>query len=204
MKTLKILLIGIAIIFSGMVNAQKIKLVSGNLNFLKGQEILKVVYNYDDMSVGKFDNEEDYIAKKVKDYNDDEPGKGDKWREAWFNDRADRFQPKFEELINKYLESSGVIISAASKDAKYTMILKTTFTEPGYNIGISRRPARINTDVIFIETGNPDKELAKIEITKSPGSGAWGADFDSGYRIQEAYAKCGKELGQYLSKKAFK
>lgn len=204
MKTLKILLVGIAIIFSGMVYAQKIKLVSGNLDFLKEQKVLKVEYNYEDMSVGKFDNEEDYIAKKVKEYNDDEPGKGDKWREAWLNDRADRFQPKFEELINKYLETSKVIVSAGSEDAKYTMILKTTFTEPGFNVGVARKPALINADVIFIETSNPDKKLAEIEIIKSTGSGAWGADFDTGYRIQESYAKCGKELGKYFSKKVFK
>ncbi|MBC8486924.1 MAG: hypothetical protein H8D45_12920 [Bacteroidetes bacterium] len=202
MKT-KILLVSLAIIFSGMVYGQKIKLVSGDLNFLKGQKVLKVEYNYEDMSVGKFDNEEDYIAQKVKDYNEDEPGKGEKWREAWFNDRADRYQPFFEELINKYLEDNKVVVSPVSKDAKYTKILKTTFTEPGFNVGVARRPALINADVIFIETGNPDDELAKIEITKSPGSGAWGTDFDTGYRIQEAYAKCGKELGKYLSKKAF-
>ncbi|MCD4791379.1 MAG: hypothetical protein K8R37_15400, partial [Bacteroidales bacterium] len=202
MKT-KILLVSIAIIFSGMVYGQKIKLVSGNLDFLKGQKVLKVDYNYENMSVGKFDNEEDYIAKKVKDYNEDEPGKGDEWREAWFNDRASRYQPFFEELINKYLEDKKVVVSPVSKDAKYTMILKTTFTEPGFNVGVARKPAMINADVIFIETGNPDNELAKIVITKSPGSGAWGADFDTGYRIQEAYAKCGKELGKYLSKKAF-
>jgi hypothetical protein len=204
MKALKIfILFSIALIFSGTVCAQKIKLVSGNLNFLKGQKVIKVEYDYEDMSVGKFDNEEDYIAKRVKEYNEAEPGTGDKWREAWFNDRADRFQPKFEELINKYLENSDVIVSSQSKDAKYTLILKTTLTEPGYNVGISRRPALINADVIFIETNNPDKELAKFEITKSPGSGAWGQDYDTGYRIQEAYAKCGKELGKYLSRKVF-
>jgi hypothetical protein len=29
-------------------------------------------------------------------------------------------------------------------------------------------------------------------------------DMDTGVRITEAYAKCGKEIGKYLSKKAFK
>lgn len=204
MKTIKIwTLLSVAIIFSGVVNAQKIKLVSGNLDFLKGQKVLNVEYNYDGMSVGKFKNEADYIAKKVNNYNEDEPGKGDKWRENWFNDRAKRYQPNFEELINKYLENCGVVVRPDSKDAKYTLILKTTFTEPGFNIGISRKPALINVKVIFIQTDEPEKELAIIGITKCPGRGAGGYDFDVAYRIEEAYAKCGKELGKYLLKKAF-
>ena len=204
MKTLKIsILVCLAIIISGMVNAQKIKLVSGNLDFLKGQKVLKVEYNYEDMYVGK-EKEEDYIKIKVIDYNFDEPGKGDKWREAWFNDRTDRFQPKFELLLNKYLKNSGVTIRPENEDAKYTLLLKTTMIEPGFFIGSGiRKTTKINTEAIFIKTDNPDKELAKIVITKSPSSAEWARDFDVGYRIMKAYAKCGKELGKYLSKKAF-
>ena len=43
--------------------AQKIKLLEGDLGSLKGQTSLKTEFEYD-MSVGKFDKEEDYIAKK--------------------------------------------------------------------------------------------------------------------------------------------
>lgn len=205
MRTLKIsAIICMLFILSGVVHAQKIKLVSGNLDFLKGEKIIKVEYDYSDMGVGRYDKEADYVNQKVKDYNDDEPGRGDKWHEAWVNDRYDRFQPKFEELINKYLEDVGVIVSATSHDAKYTMILKTTFTEPGFNVGVMRKPALINTDVIFIETDSPDNELAKIKVEKSPGNAAMGYDYDTGLRLQEAYAKCGKELGKYLTKNVFK
>lgn len=205
MRTLKIsAIICMLFILSGVVHAQKIKLASGNLDFLKGEKIIKAEYDYSDMGVGRYDKEADYVNQKVKDYNDDDPGRGDKWHEDWVNDRYDRFQPKFEELINKYLEDVGVIISAGSHDAKYTMILKTTFTEPGFNVGVMRRPALINTDVIFIETGSPDNELAKIIVEKSPGNAAMGNDYDTGLRLQEAYAKCGKELGKYLTKSAFK
>ncbi|MEZ5198913.1 MAG: hypothetical protein R2764_21805 [Bacteroidales bacterium] len=205
MRTLKITAIMcMVIIFSGAVHAQKVKLASGKLDFLKGETVIKVEYDYSDMGVGKFDKEADYVAQKVKDYNDDEPGRGDKWQEAWVNDRADRYQPKFEELINKYLEEAGVVVSAGSQDAKYTMILKTTFTEPGFNVGVARKPALINAEVVFIETGSPDNELAKITVDNSPGGGAFGNDYDAGFRIQEAYAKCGKELAKFLVKNVYK
>ncbi len=204
MKAFKIItLVCIAILFSGMANAQKVKLVYGKLDFLKGQKVIKVEYDYEKMTVGKM-SETKYIAKKVKGYNEDEAGKGDKWEKAWFNDREDRFQPKFEELINKYLDKAGVTVSPTSEDAKYVLILKTTFTEPGYNIGISRKSAYINATAIFVEKDNHEKILAKIEIAKSPGATAFGYDFDTGQRISEAYAKCGKSLGGFLTKKAFK
>jgi hypothetical protein len=41
-------------------------------------------------------------------------------------------------------------------------------------------------------------------MTGVPGRGAMGNDYDTGFRIQEAYAKCGKETGAFLAKKAFK
>ena len=45
--------------------------------------------------------------------------------------------------------------------------------------------------------------LAVITLKNIPGRGM-GNDYDAGYRIQESYAKCGKSLGAYLVKKAFK
>ncbi len=62
----------------------------------------------------------------------------------------------------------------------------------------------INVEVIFVETANPDNQIAVIEMTNVPGRGAMGNDYDTGYRISEAYAKCGKSLGALLVKKGFK
>ena len=44
-------------------NAQKVKLISGKLNVLKGQSDLLMEYDYSDMAVGKYKKEADYIAK---------------------------------------------------------------------------------------------------------------------------------------------
>jgi len=41
-------------------------------------------------------------------------------------------------------------------------------------------------------------------MDKAPGQDWGGFDYDAGYRIQESYAKSGKTLGQFLTKKAFK
>lgn len=181
---------------------QKLKVTSGDLKFLKGQTHINIEYDYDNMGVGKFDKEEDYVTEKVEDYNKKEAGRGDEWKENWINDREERYEPKFEELINKNLEKFNAKVGEFP-DATYTLVLKTTFTEPGFNVGVVRKNAYTDYEVVFINN-ETQEEMATMTIVKSPGLGAMGYDFDSGLRIQESYAKAGKELGQYLAKNAFK
>ena len=187
------------LIAGSMLNAQKISVKKGDLGFLKGQKSLLVTFDYSNMAVGKFDKEEDYIAKKVEDYNKSEAGKGDKWREAWKNDRASRYEPKFEELFNEYTSKTGITGKRDVADAQFEMNIHTTFTEPGFNIGITRKPAFIDLVITFINISSGE-ELAVMEVDNCPGRDAFGYDFDTGYRIEEAYAKLGKSLAGYISK----
>lgn len=198
MKKKTIFIACIAMLFSAPLFAQKIKVNSGNLDFLKGVDVINVEYDYESMGVGKYDRESDYVADKVSDYNAKEPGRGDTWKESWVADREERFEPKFEELINKSLEKKNVSVGG-HPDAEYTLILKTTFTEPGFNVGVVRKNASINCEAVFVSTSSGE-ELATVTITNSPGRGGMGYDFDTGFRIQEAYAKAGKELGRFISK----
>ena len=74
--------------------SQKIKLIEGDVSVLKGQKSVTTEFTYDNMSVGKFPNEADYIAKKKAEYNEKEPGSGDTWEEKWVADRKERFEPR--------------------------------------------------------------------------------------------------------------
>ena len=47
--------------------AQKLKLVEGDLSVLKSVTSINTVFTYENMSVGKFDKESDYITKKKED-----------------------------------------------------------------------------------------------------------------------------------------
>jgi hypothetical protein len=203
MKIIKTAFIALLVLGMTNVQAQKIKVKSGDLGFLKGQTEVLVQFDYSDMAVGKFDKEEDYVAKKVEEYNKAEAGKGDNWKENWIADRKNRFQPKFDELINKYTSKVNCDFDESNENATYLMIVKTTFTEPGWNIGISRRDAMINVTVLFVEKANTNNVLAEMTISNIPGRTAMGGDYDTGLRISEAYAMCGKALGSYLVKKAF-
>ena len=186
-------------IFSSPLFAQKAKVYEGNFKALKGEKMINVEYDYSNTSVGKFDKEQDYLDEKVKEKNEEEAGTGDSWLIKWKSDREERFEPKFEELMNEYLGEEGIKVGKYP-DAKYTIILKTTHTEPGWNVGVMRKSASIDTDIWLVETGK-DNALGKLALNKVPGRDAWGLDFDTGYRLQEAYAKCGKSLAKYLTKK---
>lgn len=178
--------------FSGNLKAQRIKVQEGSIDAVKAESSINFEYTYDNMSVGKFDREEDYVAKKKEDYNNKEAGRGDTWAKAWVDDRKNRFEPKFEELFTEYSNKTN------SKNAKYTLIFKTTFTEPGYNVGVMRKNAQINATVLIVETANPSNVIAKIAVDKALGRTFGGYDFDTGGRIAEAYADAGKALGKYL------
>lgn len=179
-------------------SAQKMKMVSGNFNALKGEKTVDLQFTYDNMRVGKY-AEADYLEKKKTEYNGKEPGKGDKFVKSWNDDRRFRFEPKFEELFN----DKGPITGMRGEESKYTFVINTSFTEPGYNIGVSKMPASINAEVKLIEkeSGN---QLGQWEAKGVPGSQFGGYDFDTGSRLAESYAKLAKELRKYLEKNVFK
>jgi hypothetical protein len=199
MKKIFVLIVILALVPGAVLNAQKIKMKTGTLDFLNGQKSLLVKYDYSEMAVGKFPKEEDYIAKKREEYNTKEAGKGDKWAESWVADRAARFEPKFEELFNHYCAEKGLPCSKTAENAEYEMVVHTFFTEPGYNIGISRQNAYIDADVSFRRIADGE-EVCVIGFDNVPGMLAMGYDFDTGQRISESYAKLGKSLAGLVLK----
>lgn len=198
MKTKQLTMLAAALVLSTAAIAQKVKLQEGDLSPLKGEQKFNVQYVYDGMTVTtKNVPEEEFISNKKSDLNQKEPGKGDKWAEAWKADRSSRFEQQFKEEFDK---QSGAEVGNFA-DAKYTLIFKTTHTEMGYNIGISRRPAYIDGVLTVVETGNPDKVIARLSVDDCPGRTFGGGDFESGLRLQESYAVAGKGVGKFFRKK---
>ncbi len=179
------------------VFAGKIILKSGNLTDLKSQKNIIVLFDYSDMKVGKNLTEEDYVNQKVNERNEKSQGSGESWKSGWINARKDRYQPKFIELFNKQTNKHSLTVSETG-DSQYTLIVKTVYTEPGFNVGVWRERARIDFVFLLVETSNPTKIIAELSADAIPGGQAMGYDFDSGSRIAESYAKGGKMLGQFI------
>lgn len=178
-------------------HAQKIKTKEGDPSVIKNESSVNIEFTYDNISVGKFADEKDYIKKKTEEYNAKEPGRGDIWAKNWVADRQNRYEPKF---IDLYTITSGRTVN---KTARYTLIFKTKSIEPGYNIAGGmmlggRKNASLDAELWIVETANPSKALAIITVENAPG-GVWGGyDYDTGTRIAESYAKAAKSLSKYI------
>jgi len=194
MKSTHLIIAFVLFLIPALVCGQKIKEKEGNVKDLKGLTAVKIEYDYSGLGVGKFEVEQEYIDDKVAEMNEDEAGSGDKWKEAWFNDRPTRYEPKFEELFSK---NADFLESGQDVESEVVMLVHTTFIEPGFNVGVARKPAYIDLTVSFTRNG---QLVAELDLIKSPGTGGAGFDFDTGWRIAEAYAKAGKSLGKYLDK----
>ncbi|KQS34172.1 hypothetical protein [Dyadobacter sp. Leaf189] len=181
--------------------AQRVEARSGDVAVLSGQKIVNVKYDYSSFGVGKFATEQEYLDKKAAEYNAKESGKGDAWKKAWVDDRKNRFEPKFEELFNKGMEDKGLQIVQSRPDAAYTMIVRTKFVEPGFNVGVMRRNAYIDYEIDVVESNNKSGKVAELAMRNVPGAVAFGMDFDTGARLAESYAKAGKSLAAFLEKK---
>tara|TARA_B110000285_G_scaffold80782_1_gene93242 strand:+ start:270 stop:872 length:603 start_codon:yes stop_codon:yes gene_type:complete len=180
--------------------SQKITIEEGDFSFLKEVTKLNVTYDYSEMGVGKFKTEKEYTDKKVSEKNKSKTGNGDIWLESWEGSRERVYQPKFESLFNKVLTKRSMDINTGRDDATYTLVVKTTFTEPGWNIGITKKSSAISFVYTIIETESK-KVMLKLVQKKVPGSQVMGMDFDTSTRISESYAKGGKMLAGLIYKK---
>ena len=198
-KGIKLLLIFVAL--SSFAFSQKVMLLEGDggFDFIVSQPVVNVAYDFTDYSVGKYASEEEYVNKKVTEGNEKEDGKGDRWKESWYGSRERVYQPKFESLFNKTLKKKGVSIDQGEQGVKYTLTVKTTFIEPGFNIGIASRPSAVSFEYIF--TNSDGDVVARLSQKMVPGSQAMGMDFDTSTRISESYAKAGKMLAGHIYKK---
>ncbi len=173
--------------------AQRIRKVEGNPAEIGKETKMNIVFTYDHMSVGKFNKEEEYIQSKKAEYNKKESGKGDKWEESWKGDRTSRFEPNF---IDLFMKNTSFVVGNYP-EAKYTMIVNTSRTEPGYNIYISKKNAEIDLEIKFIETATK-RTVAEYVVKNAPGRTFGGYDYDTGLRIEESYATAGKHFGKEL------
>lgn len=191
--TISLLLVSVNLFAGG------IKVISGSNSAFANEKMMNIQFDYSSFGVGKFKTEEEYTSSKVTEYNSKEAGKGDKWLIGWKEARKAKYEPKFQELLNKELEEKGVIYGS-NPSAKYTLTVKITFFEPGYNIGISSKPSYVSYEFSFAETANPTKILSKLSLEEVRGASFGGMDFDVTMRVAESFAKGGKMLGSYLSK----
>ncbi|MEP0263984.1 hypothetical protein [Dokdonia sp.] len=194
----------LALLFVSLSFSQKMKVVSGNFDFIKDQKQINVEFVYDNVTVHKkkLSNDE-YVKERTADLEEKGRGKGKAWAKKWIASRELIYAPKFLELMNRdLLEKKGISFEEDLPDAKYTLIVEAVWFYPGYNIGISRQPAKVSTLLKFVETANRDNVVLEITGKNAPGN-RFGGTFSNEDRLGEGYAKTGKTLSKMIMKKAF-
>ncbi len=186
---------------TSMVFSQKVKVTQGDFKNLKGISAYNLEFDYSNLSIPKYDSEEEFLKDKMAKRDEKNPDSGEKFKESWFSDRPNRYEPKFIESFNKRFED-GEIKVGKDIGAEYTMKIHTTMMYAGYNVGVMRQNSKIEATVSVYKTGEPSNIIFSGDYTKVEGNGAFGMDYDSGYRISEAYAKLAKEIAANIKKKA--
>ena len=184
-----------------MMFSQKAKVLDGNIKNLKGITQYDLVFDYTDVSIPKYDSEEDFLKDKMAKRDEKEPGAGQKFKKAWFGDREEHYEPKFIESFNKRF-GNGEVKVGKNLGSEYVMKVHTTLLYAGYNVGVMRQNAKIDAIISVYKKSDPSKILFSIKYTKAEGGGVMGYDFDSGARIGEGYAKLAKTWAKMITKKA--
>lgn len=182
--------------------AQKAKVSEGKFSNLKGITEYNLVFDYTDVQIPKYKSEEEFLQDKMEKRDEKEPGTGEKFKQDWFDDRHEQYEPKYEESFNKRFEGGEIKVGKDMDNAEYTMKIHTTSLSAGYNIGISRKNASIDAVISVYKNDTPDQLLLKVAYTGAEGGGAMGYDYDTGYRISECYAKLAKTFAKTILKKA--
>ena len=181
--------------------AQKAKVQEGDWKNLKGITKFNLVFDYSNVEIPKYDNEEEFLKDKMAKRDEKNPGSGEKFKKSWFADREDKYEPKFIESFNKRWKNKEVQVAYDLPDAEYTIKVHTTFLYAGYNVGVVRKNSKVDAVLTVYKNDDPDTVVFQVKYTRAEGNGAFGNDYDSGYRISEAYAKLSKTFAAHLRKK---
>lgn len=196
--TVNLLLLMIMLI-PNFVNAQKMKVLKGNFDFLKGQNELNIELDFDGMTFYN-DNlsESEYVSKRIQDITADKgKNEADNWNSDWNNSKSHTFPDKFIASMNKILDMK----TGKYSNANYTLIVKTTWIYPGWFAAVMNQNAKVSTVLTFVETAQPSKIMLQISSDKAPGNIGFVGVPNNNDRMAEGYAKTGKSLAQMIKKK---
>jgi hypothetical protein len=194
MKFSKTILATALLFFSIHTHAQEVFLTKGDLSILKGEKSINIELTYEKLTIDGYGKEEAYIKKKIAEGNLKEPGAGDKWAAKWEEDKKTLFAEKFVLGFTKQNKMT------VDKEAKYTLIFNTKALEPGYQVGISKKNAGVDGNVIIVETANREKKLVVLFVQRAEDSKWRGAAFDAASRIGDAYYLDGQKVGKFMEK----
>jgi len=193
------------LLISGAVFAQDMNVVKGNFDFLKDQKEINTEFDYSNFTMMKENKpESQYVEEHIADLDKKGKGNGNLWHKRWVVSKDQIWTPKFLEIGNIVMTKAGKEVNfQEGLNTPYTLIVQTVWIYPGWDAGIMKQPAKVTTNLKFVETANKSNVLLEISSVDAPGD-QYGSNFNNETRIGEGYAKTAKSLSKLLLKKAFK
>ncbi len=206
------------VLLSTAAFAQKVRWSKGeDLAFMKGQTAVSTEFDYSKITVSG-ESEQSYLDAQKADLNKDKAGDGDAFVTEWTDARTKKYQPQFEKGFNKSLEKESIIVKNDGTP-KYTIMVITGDMQMGKGKMFVKKPAKVNYEVLIVETANKSNVVAKGfmeevegEIDAPKGSRWMGGvgtvmqvtanaqNRDYSNRIGNAYNKAGMAIGKSIHK----
>ncbi len=176
-----------------------------DLEFLKGEKLLKVVILYDSMTFDNGKKEMEYQSEVAKAYNAEVPGKGDKYLERWEREKMmdggvfiDRWMKDFTGSMKKMHIKAGPKVEGA----KYILkVYPLTVTTGKAGIVVRGAPAYSDFRIEFVEAANPNKVAGSVFLYQVMGT-LVGNDLDFSFigRFKNCFWFGGITLGREMIK----
>lgn len=209
---LSLLSLSLVIVLTSISYGQKPKLVSGDYSAIKGITTWSVSVEVNNPTIHKKPEYVQFLQERVEKMNSEEDELGDEWQKKWEGNFHKKYLNKYCLLMNKYLKkakSATVTVKKNDETAQGKIVIKPYWIYLGYANPFKVQPAKVSSKIHFLDSdGN---ELLVVDMVESPGitpfvapSYSFGFDPEGEFsRINESFAKCGKDLGGFLAKKVY-
>lgn len=199
---MKKLLLLVLLMFTTFAFAQKMKIVSGNFDFLKNESEVNVELKFDNVLLMKENiTEAQYLENRKKDVLAN-PKRGKEGWEKWSGEWERYKSTVYLEDFLKELNNSKKIEFKNGAQLKYTLFVDAKWIFPGWHGGFVIQPAVISATIRFAETANPTITLLEISVNEVAGKVPTGMSSDvmEYERISSAYEKIGRLLLREINK----
>lgn len=200
LKTKQIYLLALVLFASASIYSQVFKTAIGSLEAISGIQRYNIVFEYaDSLQIPKYDSEDSFLELYAQKKDKKELGSGETFKNKWFTNRSDFFEPKFIQEFNFFnLNEKQVTVAKNITDSDYTMVVRTSLIELGNSNFFFKKDARLEVIISIYKSDNPNQVLYATELVDVHSKGASAEDYD---RIMSAYAELGRGLSKHLSRK---
>ena len=175
---------------------QKYEKDLGDIKNLDGVRQYKVAFEYsEELKVPTYRSEKEYLTDQEQKKNSKEDGTGELFRNLWFDNRTNRYEPTFIKEFNDFrLKEKQVTVSKNYSEVRHIMLIKLKLIYPGYEGLIWDKAARLEATIHFMDNESPNVVLFATKTIKIHGM-TYGDTFE---KITTAYGELGRWTAKFL------